>query len=360
MIFLSALISSLSPILDAQVSRTLSSLPRRGNTPKRSRPTTLSPAMAVDLALSPSVRMRVHSALRRVPASEASSSLGRPVTLRRWSPSERLSVLRSAAALAARRRSCSCVLARMARSMASDTSYLVRKRSGGVVSRCLFWESKLGLGTRALTKSHSRPRTALAAAARSLSFSLPGTSLAATRRATAAATCSTCLPPLGVQRPLTKDTCRKTPSGLTATATSQSPPSAPGSSNAAPSPSRYSSTYCRKFLTGTGAPSRCTVVCGGVIAAASSTERRSMASTSLSMRSMPKRPRSGTNSTRVKDAPRSLRMAAGPTAAMLSRQVCWYSVPPSRVVTANSVEKMLVDLAPMPFCPATTRSERSS
>jgi hypothetical protein len=52
---------------------------RSGNTPYLSCPTTDSPAMANDLALSPSVRISVHSWLVRVPASLASLSLVMPV-----------------------------------------------------------------------------------------------------------------------------------------------------------------------------------------------------------------------------------------------------------------------------------------
>lgn len=50
----------------------------RGKTPKRSRPTTDSPATASDLAESPSVRISVQCSELRPPASLASSSLGMP------------------------------------------------------------------------------------------------------------------------------------------------------------------------------------------------------------------------------------------------------------------------------------------
>ena len=74
-------ISSFFMICSCLASRTLSSFPRSGNTPKLSRPTTLSPATASDLAESPSVRMSVHSCAFRVPALLASDSLGRPESL---------------------------------------------------------------------------------------------------------------------------------------------------------------------------------------------------------------------------------------------------------------------------------------
>mmetsp|Transcript_128760 Transcript_128760/g.400609 ORF Transcript_128760/g.400609 Transcript_128760/m.400609 type:complete len:224 (-) Transcript_128760:899-1570(-) len=59
-------------------SRTFSNLPRNGKTPYLSRPMTASPATAKLLALSPSVRMSVHSCANLPPASFASSSLGMP------------------------------------------------------------------------------------------------------------------------------------------------------------------------------------------------------------------------------------------------------------------------------------------
>lgn len=59
-------------------SRTFNSLPRNGNTPYRSRPTTPKPATASVLAESPSVRMSVQSSDFVVPAQFASSSLGTP------------------------------------------------------------------------------------------------------------------------------------------------------------------------------------------------------------------------------------------------------------------------------------------
>ena len=59
-------------------SRAFGSFPRSGNTPQLSRPTTLRPAIASALALSPSVRMREQSFEREPPALFASSSFGMP------------------------------------------------------------------------------------------------------------------------------------------------------------------------------------------------------------------------------------------------------------------------------------------
>lgn len=76
------LISAFDMICWCVASLTFSSLPLKGKTPYRSRPTTERPEMASALAESPSVRMRVQCCELRVPASLASSSLGMPV--RRW------------------------------------------------------------------------------------------------------------------------------------------------------------------------------------------------------------------------------------------------------------------------------------
>ena len=59
-----------------KLSRTLTSLPRNGNTPKVFLPTTESPEMARDFAESPSHRINVHSFDLDVPAYVASSSFG--------------------------------------------------------------------------------------------------------------------------------------------------------------------------------------------------------------------------------------------------------------------------------------------
>lgn len=59
-------------------SRTFSNLPLSGNTPYLSRPITPTPAIARDLAESPSVRINVHEWEFLVPASLASSSFGMP------------------------------------------------------------------------------------------------------------------------------------------------------------------------------------------------------------------------------------------------------------------------------------------
>lgn len=74
-------ISSFFMICSCLASRTLSSFPRRGNTPKLSRPTTLKPATASDLAESPSVRINVQSCAFRVPALLASDNFGKPDSL---------------------------------------------------------------------------------------------------------------------------------------------------------------------------------------------------------------------------------------------------------------------------------------
>ena len=57
-------------------SLTFKTLPLRGNTPYLSLPITDNPAIAIDLAESPSVNIRVHCSDFLVPAQFASSSLG--------------------------------------------------------------------------------------------------------------------------------------------------------------------------------------------------------------------------------------------------------------------------------------------
>jgi len=69
------------------MSRTLSSLPRSGNTPHFSRPTSFKPEMADVAAESPSVKMRVHSFDLEVPANNASSNLVIPRMVERFLPS---------------------------------------------------------------------------------------------------------------------------------------------------------------------------------------------------------------------------------------------------------------------------------
>ena len=79
----------------ALASLTFSSFPLSGNTPYRSRPTTLSPLTASALALSPSVKIRVQCWEFLPPASFASSSFGIPVSLVFLLPSCFLSCLLS-------------------------------------------------------------------------------------------------------------------------------------------------------------------------------------------------------------------------------------------------------------------------
>mmetsp|Transcript_71285 Transcript_71285/g.201219 ORF Transcript_71285/g.201219 Transcript_71285/m.201219 type:complete len:223 (+) Transcript_71285:693-1361(+) len=76
MIFVMFAISALFIVWEKFASLTFSSFPRRGKTPYRSLPMMLRPATASDLALSPSVRMSVHSRPSRPPARFASSSFG--------------------------------------------------------------------------------------------------------------------------------------------------------------------------------------------------------------------------------------------------------------------------------------------
>ena len=75
-IFLILTISVLALICFTFASRTLRTLPFRGNTPYLSLPTSDNPAIAIDFAESPSVRIRVHWSDFFVPAQLASSNFG--------------------------------------------------------------------------------------------------------------------------------------------------------------------------------------------------------------------------------------------------------------------------------------------
>mmetsp|Transcript_13089 Transcript_13089/g.34634 ORF Transcript_13089/g.34634 Transcript_13089/m.34634 type:complete len:219 (+) Transcript_13089:2074-2730(+) len=142
-------------------SRTLSTLPRSGNTPNLSLPTTLRPATAKALAESPSVRISVHSLEFLPPASFASSSFGTPVsrvtfpvfTFRAF---PRLTCDLAIAAI--RMRSTMPQEATSARNF-SDSSHLDPNLDCFVVSVSLVCPSKAGFSTRHLMKTQMWFRT---------------------------------------------------------------------------------------------------------------------------------------------------------------------------------------------------------
>ena len=125
------------------ISRTFSSFPFKGNTPQRSRPTSLRPEMADVAAESPSVRIKVHSADRAVPARRASSSFVIPRKTERFLPSVFLtsrSDLASRTCLASSRRPS---LNRESTSL-PENSGREPNSAAGVVKNSLLWESKEG------------------------------------------------------------------------------------------------------------------------------------------------------------------------------------------------------------------------
>ena len=133
-------------------SRTLRSLPRSGKTPYRSRPTTERPDTASAFAESPSVRMRVQCSELRPPASLASSSLGMPVSLVAFLPSDffiSLLCLKDA-----QERICSTIpLLIICLMTLSLAWYLLPKLDARVLSVSLVCESNAGFSMRALTNT---------------------------------------------------------------------------------------------------------------------------------------------------------------------------------------------------------------
>ena len=125
------------------MSRTFSNLPRKGNTPQRSRPTSLRPEMAEVAAESPSVRMRVHSFDFAVPAIMASSSFVIPRMVDRFFPSVFLVSRRD---LASRRNLASSRSPSLASPSMSLPLYsgFDPNSAAGVVRNSLLCESKLG------------------------------------------------------------------------------------------------------------------------------------------------------------------------------------------------------------------------
>ena len=202
------------------MSLTLRSLPRRGNTPKRSRPTTFKPEMADVAAESPSVRISVQSDDLADPAQSASSSLGKPRSVLRFVPSVFLASLASLAASAACASSRSPIFISASATLADLNT--LPNLAAGVVRVSLVCESKLGFTIVELTKKTTASR---------ICAGLTGTFffVAASQKSPRMwrTTVSTCLPPFLVLMPLTKETER-----------------APSSAEApAPAPAALSSSY---------------------------------------------------------------------------------------------------------------------
>mmetsp|Transcript_6709 Transcript_6709/g.16658 ORF Transcript_6709/g.16658 Transcript_6709/m.16658 type:complete len:228 (+) Transcript_6709:1668-2351(+) len=220
-------------------SRTLSNLPRRGNTPYLSRPTTERPLTASALAESPSVRIRVQSSEFFPPASLASSSLGIPVRRVFLAPSCFLSSL--LCLKEAQERIFSTMPEVIIFLMTpSDASNLDPKLLARVLSVSLVCESNAGFSMSALTKTH---RWFLTCAGlrflHDFSFFLIFSRILP---AISSATALTWVPPFIVQMPLTKETCWNCPESLTVTHTSQRSFTFSKTLGAFSRPSRYRST----------------------------------------------------------------------------------------------------------------------
>mmetsp|Transcript_25410 Transcript_25410/g.75653 ORF Transcript_25410/g.75653 Transcript_25410/m.75653 type:complete len:231 (+) Transcript_25410:2492-3184(+) len=201
-------------------SRTFSTLPLSGKTPYLSRPTTLRPATARDLAESPSVRMRVHSCEFLPPASLASSSFGTPST-RCWFFVPPFSW---------RPRSTFCLALAQSRIMSTTPLFITPFRSRSessqvepnllcfVVRVSFVWESKAGFSTRQLMKIQRWFFTwAGLMSMPPRFFPLTTFRMASTSWSV---TCATCVPPFVVLMEFTLLTCMNWPS-VTLTATSQ-------------------------------------------------------------------------------------------------------------------------------------------
>ena len=230
-------------------SRTLSSLPRSGKTPKRSRPTTARPATASALAESPSVRMSVHSCARRaLPARFASSSFGMPRIRASEPPREARRSERARSAPARASSAAKTASPTPPGASATERTHLsgssmcaapaaapsaAATASGALTSCSLLWLSKAGASMRALTKSRRCCRTSAGVTAAASTSASPGPKpapsverstrsrpsssprrSARTRRAmcsaswreSASSTTPTCEPPRGVCMQFTKET----------------------------------------------------------------------------------------------------------------------------------------------------------
>ena len=183
------------------MSRTLRSLPRRGKTPQRSRPTSLRPEMAEVAAESPSVTMRVHSRDLAVPAQSASSSFVMPRMVVRFFPSV---FFASRIVLASKRNLASSISPSFTRPSMSLPEYSGREpnSAGGVVRYSLLCESKLGFTMVEFRKSTTE---FLSCPGLMSTFFFLATSQKSVR--TFRVTDSTCFPPFLVWTPLTKDRC---------------------------------------------------------------------------------------------------------------------------------------------------------
>mmetsp|Transcript_62238 Transcript_62238/g.185401 ORF Transcript_62238/g.185401 Transcript_62238/m.185401 type:complete len:213 (-) Transcript_62238:989-1627(-) len=201
------------PIVCANVaSRTFKSFPRSGKTPYRSRPMTLRPATARDFALSPSVRISVHSAPSRPPARLASSSFGMPRRRFAFFPVPDLSTFivlpRSISSFALAHWSTMSTMPVDFRTLLMKASLMSHFDPNFCCFRVmvsLVWESKAGFSMRQLMKTKRWFFTWAGLISMPPRF-FPFTTfkIAST---SCSVTCTTCVPPLIVLMELTKLTC---------------------------------------------------------------------------------------------------------------------------------------------------------
>mmetsp|Transcript_53055 Transcript_53055/g.137000 ORF Transcript_53055/g.137000 Transcript_53055/m.137000 type:complete len:248 (-) Transcript_53055:754-1497(-) len=215
-------ISALFIVCWKLASRTFRGLPRRGKTPYLSRPTMLSPATANALALSPSVRISVHSSEPLPPAKLASSSFGIPRRRREREPVF-IFFFMSMDSLALAHCNTVSTMPRFRTFLmaASDTSHFEPNFPGFSVKVSFVWESKVGFTTRQFTKTQRCERTWKGL------MSMPPLFLAFAffwmASTNWSATCITCVPPLIVLIEFAKDTCENWPSETAITYSQRSP-----------------------------------------------------------------------------------------------------------------------------------------
>mmetsp|Transcript_726 Transcript_726/g.1935 ORF Transcript_726/g.1935 Transcript_726/m.1935 type:complete len:226 (+) Transcript_726:2300-2977(+) len=205
-------------------SRTLSNFPRRGNTPYLSRPTTARPATAKALALSPSVKMSVHSLACLPPASLASSSFGIPSTRLPFAPA--LPILSICAVIlawdSAITADTTSVFSTISSTRALPMGQLLPKLDTFSVICSLVCELKAGFSMRQLMNTQSWFLTCTGF----ISVPLPASFLALAWMASTSwsTTWATWVPPFGVLMALTKELCwNPSPSDLATTSSQRLP-----------------------------------------------------------------------------------------------------------------------------------------
>mmetsp|Transcript_89223 Transcript_89223/g.191411 ORF Transcript_89223/g.191411 Transcript_89223/m.191411 type:complete len:214 (-) Transcript_89223:46-687(-) len=205
-----------------EASRTFNGFPRSGKTPKRSRPTMLRPATAKALALSPSVRMRVHSSEPFPPAQLASSSLGTPV-IRSERPVPFTFFFMSMDSLAFAHCNTMSTIPVLSTFLIapSETSHLEPNLPALRVMVSLVCESKVGFTIKQFTNTQMCERTWKGLIViPPLFFVFARLWMASTNWS---ATWDTCVPPLEVLMQFTKETCWNCPSEIATTYSQRSP-----------------------------------------------------------------------------------------------------------------------------------------